>query len=74
LRRPVAQPAAVVVDHTAQPVNERAGTVLVNVAQSLTRLEVGQRVGDQQPPVLATGAVVDDVVGAAPGVVVVDPL
>jgi hypothetical protein len=73
VHRAVAEPAAVVVDQATQSVHERAGALLVDVAQSLFGCEVRKRVGDQQAPVFAAGAVVDDVVGAATGVVI-DPL
>jgi hypothetical protein len=63
----------VLIDLTAQPVHEAAGTLLVDVGEAFVSAEARERVGDQQPPVLAARAVVDDVVGAAAGVVV-DPL
>ena len=71
--RSVAQPVPVPVGQAAQPVDERSSLMLVDVAQSLVGREVRERVLDQQPPVLTARAVVDDVVGAAPGVMV-DPL
>lgn len=62
--RPVAEPAAVLTRLPAQPIHEGAGALLVDVLESMLGREVGKRVRDQQPPVLAAGAVVDDVVGA----------
>jgi hypothetical protein len=64
---------AVLVGQAAQPVDEPAGAMLVDVSEPLVRREVGQGVGDQQAPVLASRAVVDDVVGPTSGVVI-DPL
>ena len=56
-----------------EPVDKAAHPLFVKVAQTLFRCEVHQRVGNQQTPVLAAGAIVDDVVGTAAGVVI-DPL
>lgn len=54
--RAVAQPVPVLIGQPTQPVHERARPTLIDVAQALARLKVCERVGDQQPPVLATGA------------------
>ena len=53
-----------------EPVDEPAHALLVEVAQTLLGCEVRQRVGDQQTPVLAASAIVDDVMRTATGVVV----
>ena len=56
-----------------EPVDEPAQPLSVEVAQTLVSGEVLKRVGDQQTPVLAPGAIVDDVMRTATGVVI-DPL
>src|SRR5439155_12474535 len=56
-----------------EPVDEPAQPLSVEVAQTLVSGEVLKRVGDQQTPVLAPGAIVDDVMRTASGVVI-DPL
>ena len=71
--RAIAEPMPVLVDQPTQPVDERTRLTLVDVAEPLARPEVDKGVRDQQAPVLAARAIVDDVVGAAAGVVV-DPL
>lgn len=48
-----------------EPVDEPAQPLRVEVAQTLASGEVLKRVGDQQTPVLAAGAIVDDVVRTA---------
>ena len=53
-----------------EPVDKAAHALLVEVAQTLFGCEVRQRVGDQQTPVLAAGAIVDDVMRTATGVVI----
>jgi hypothetical protein len=56
-----------------KPVDEPAQLWCIEVAQALFGCEVRQRVGDQQTPVLAASAIVDDVMRTATGVVI-DPL
>ena len=53
-----------------EPVDKAAHALFVEVAQTLFGSEVRQRVGDQQAPVLAAGAIVDGVMRTAPGVVI----
>jgi hypothetical protein len=71
--RAVAQSVPVGSMPATKPVDEAAHTLFVEVAQTLFGGEVRKRVGDEQTPVLAAGAIVDDVMTAATGVVI-DPL
>jgi hypothetical protein len=73
VHRAVAQPAPIGSALTTEPVDKPTQPLCVEVAQTLLGSEVRQRVGDQQTPVLAASAIVDDVMGTATGVVI-DPL
>jgi hypothetical protein len=73
VHRAVAHPTAIVAVLATESLDEPAQPLRVEVAQPLFRGEVRKRVGDQQTPVLAAGAIVDDVMTSATGVVI-DPL
>ena len=73
VHRAVAKPMPVGSVLATEPVDEPAHALFVEVAQTLLGCEVRQRVGDQQAPVLAARAIVDDVMRTATGVVI-DPL
>jgi hypothetical protein len=73
VHRAVAQPVPVVSALATEPVDKSAHALLIEVAQTLLGSEVRKRAGDEQAPVLAAGAIVDDVMGAATGIVI-DPL
>jgi len=73
VHRVIAQPMPVGSVLATEPVDETAHALLVEVAQTLLGCEVLKRVRDERPPVLAAGAIVDDVMSTATGVVI-DPL
>ena len=73
VHRAVAQPVPVASVLATEPVDKAAHALFIEVAQTLLGSEILKRVGDQQSPVLAAGAVVDDVMSTATGVVI-DPL
>jgi hypothetical protein len=56
VHRAVAEAVTVLVGQAAQPVDEATGAMLVDVAQALVGRKVAQRIGDQQPRVLAARA------------------
>jgi hypothetical protein len=73
VHRAVVQPTPIASLLATERLDKAAQTVLVEVAQTLFRCEIRQRVGDEQAAVLAAGAIVDDVMSTATGVVI-DPL